>query len=92
MMEAGVLPFRYETELCGEVLECELDFEPEEVGDRETPGYPATYSLQSVKVGGVEIVGLISDGLIREIEEAAYGYYEGGGYEGDSFESPQELW
>jgi len=80
------LGFVYDTDLCGQPLECGLDYEPPEVGDRETPSYPAVYRLSSVCVSGVNIMGLISDQLIREIEEAACEYYERGkGWEEDEF-------
>ena len=86
----GLIGFRYETELAAHPLECELEHQPAELGDRETPGYPAVYAVQSVKVAGVDITGLISDRLVREIEEAAHEYFEGGGYEDDNFEPPED--
>lgn len=89
-LQAGMVHFRYDTELAGHPLECELEYEPAEVGDRETPGYPAVYRLYSISVAGVDITGLVSDGLFREIEEAAHDYYEGGQYDEDHFEPPDE--
>lgn len=52
-------------------IDCELDYEP---GYRETdidPAWPASAYILSAKVGGVDILPLLSEGLIASIEEAA---------------------
>jgi hypothetical protein len=56
----------------GEIeIDCELDYEP---GYRETdidPAWPAQAFLISATVGGVDVVPLLSERLIKSIEEAA---------------------
>lgn len=87
----GLIGFRYETELAAHPLDCEIDHEPAEVGDSESPGYPPVYRLYSISIAGIDITGLISNKLFREIEEAAYDYFEGSGYQEDSFSPPDEY-
>lgn len=87
----GMIGFTYETELADRPLDCEIEHEPEERGDSESPGYPAVYRLCSVSIGGIDITGLISNKLFREIEEAAYDYFEGPGYQEDSFVPPDDY-
>ena len=56
----------------GEIeIDCELDYEP---GYRETdidPAWPAQAFLISAKVGGVDILPLLSERMVKAIEEAA---------------------
>ena len=56
----------------GEIkIDCELDYEP---GYRETdidPAWPASAYSLSAKVGGVDIMPLLSERLIKSIEKAA---------------------
>jgi hypothetical protein len=56
----------------GEIeIDCELDYEP---GYRETdidPAWPASAYILSAKVGGVDILPLLSPGTVQAIEEAA---------------------
>lgn len=85
-----MLDFVYETELCGQPLECEIEYEPAEYGGMDGPSYPATFSVYTVKVGGVDITGLVSESLIDEITEAAYDYFEGGQAEADNFSPSDE--
>ena len=87
----GLIGFTYETELAAFPLECEIEHEPAEIGDSESPGYPAVYRLCSISIAGVDITGLISNKLFREIEEAAYDYFEGPGYQEDSFVPPDDY-
>ena len=89
---SGVVLFVYETELSPKPLECFLDHEPAELGDREMPGYPATYSLQQVVLSGIDITGLISEELVRSIEEAAYEYFESGQADIDDYEPPDDIY
>ena len=52
-------------------IDCELDYEP---GYRETdidPAWPASAYILSAKVGGVDILPLLSDRMVKAIEEAA---------------------
>jgi hypothetical protein len=83
-----MVPFTYETELAAHPLDCEIEYEPEEVGDLESPGYPAVYRLCSIAIAGVDITGLVSNRVFREVEEAAYDYFEGGRYVADNFNPP----
>lgn len=80
-----MLDFVYRTELCGEPLECEIEYEAAYDGGWEEPSYPATYAVYTVKVAGVDISGLVSDSLIQEIEEAAHDYFESGQAAADSY-------
>jgi hypothetical protein len=87
----GMIGFTYETELAAHPLDCEIEHEPEERGDAESPGYPAVYRLCSISIAGVDITGLISERLFREIEEAAYDYFEGPQYQEDCFVPPDDY-
>lgn len=87
----GMIGFTYDTELAAHPLDCEIEHEPEERGDSESPGYPAVYRLCSVSICGIDITGLISNKLFREIEEAAYDYFEGDGYQEDNFVEPDRY-
>jgi hypothetical protein len=52
-------------------IDCELDYEP---GYRETdidPAWPASAYILSAKVGGVDILPLLSERMVKAIEEAA---------------------
>lgn len=56
----------------GEIeLDCELDYEPAQAGSEIDPPWPAAAYLMSAKVGGVDILPLLSEGLIQDIEEDA---------------------
>jgi hypothetical protein len=52
-------------------LDCELDFEPAQAGTEIDPPWPAAAYLMSATVGGVNILPLLSEGLIQDIEEDA---------------------
>ena len=91
LTSTGSLFFVYRTELVQHPLDCSLDYEAAERGDSESPGYPASYSLQEVLLRGVNIMGLISEGLIDEIEEAAYEYFESGQAQVDDYEPPDDY-
>ena len=56
----------------GEIeIDCELDYER---GYRETdidPAWPASAYLMSAKVGGVDILPLLSERMVKTIEESA---------------------
>jgi hypothetical protein len=59
-------------------IECELEYEPAERGAREygtglqlEPDYDESIELQSAKVMGIEIGFLLSDDVVKEIEQAA---------------------
>lgn len=52
-------------------IDCELDYEP---GYRETdidPAWPASAYILSAKVGGIDILPLLSERMVKAIEEAA---------------------
>ena len=63
----GMIGFTYDTELAAHPLDCEIEHEPEERGDSESPGYPAVYRLCSVAICGIDITGLVSDKLFRAV-------------------------
>ena len=52
-------------------LDCELEYSPAEQGTETDPPWPAAAYLMSAKVGGVDILPLLSERLIKTIEEAA---------------------
>jgi hypothetical protein len=59
-------------------IECTLDCEPPQRGAREhgtglqlEPDYDASAELTSARVGGVEIITLLSEDLVYEIQSAA---------------------
>ena len=51
-------------------IECEIYWEAGESQTWDEPGYPAQATIQSAKVGGVEIIEILSDNQRREIEAA----------------------
>lgn len=70
--------FTYEHKDVPAPIECVLEYEPAERGDRERgtglqlePDYDAVAYLESACVGGIEIVQLLSEEIVQEIEEAA---------------------
>lgn len=52
-------------------LDCELEFEPAQAGTEIDPPWPAAAYLIAAKVAGVDILPLLSEGLIQDIEKAA---------------------
>lgn len=65
---------------CGVVMTCEYDYVPGESQTMTDPGYPACAELTSVKVGGVEVLDMLSneqreaiDTLICEAREQVDG-------------------
>lgn len=61
----------------GEIeLDCELEFEPAQARTEIDPPWPAAAYLMSARVGGVNVMPLLSEGLIQDIEEdAAWAQY-----------------
>ena len=55
----------------GLTLDCTLEYSPAEPETDIEPAWPAQAILMSAKVGGVDILPLLSDRLIKTIEEAA---------------------
>ena len=56
----------------GEIeLDCELDYETAQASTDIDPAWPASAYILSAKVGGVDILPLLSERLIKAIEEAA---------------------
>jgi hypothetical protein len=60
----------FETELADYPLICTLEVE------EERDGYPATYTLVGVTLNHLDVMGIISDDLIGQIQEAAYITFE----------------
>jgi hypothetical protein len=52
-------------------LDCELEFEPGQRASEIDPPFPPAAYLIAAKVGGADILPLLSDGLVASIEEAA---------------------
>jgi len=56
----------------GEIeLDCELEYDRGQTADEINPPFPPVAYLISAKVGGVDILPLLSDGLTSRIEEGA---------------------
>jgi hypothetical protein len=56
----------------GEIeLDCELEYDPPQAQTDIDPPWPAAAYLISAKVGGADVLPLLSDGLVAIIEEAA---------------------
>lgn len=51
-------------------VECEIYWEAGERQTWDNPGYPAQATLQSAKVGGVDIIEILSDAQREKIEAA----------------------
>ena len=58
------------TTLADVPLECEIYWEAAEFMTLSDPGYPAQATLESAKVGGVEIIEILSDDQREQIESA----------------------
>jgi len=52
-------------------LDCELEYDAGRRATLTDPSDPAEAYLISAKVGGVDILPLLSEGLIQDIEKAA---------------------
>lgn len=52
-------------------LDCELEYDPPQAQTDIDPPWPAAAYLISAKVGGVDILPLLSPGTVQAIEEAA---------------------
>jgi len=52
-------------------LDCELEYDPPQAQTETDPAWPAQAFLISAKVGGVDILPLLSPGTVQAIEEAA---------------------
>ena len=52
-------------------IACELDFEPAQRATEIDPPWPAAAYILSAKVGGVDILPLLSDALVTAIEQEA---------------------
>lgn len=52
-------------------LDCELEYDPPQAQTETDPAWPAAAFLISAKVGGVDILPLLSPGTVQAIEEAA---------------------
>lgn len=52
-------------------LDCELEYSPGRRPTRDDPAEPPAAYLIAAKVGGVNILPVLSDGLIASIEESA---------------------
>ena len=52
-------------------LDCELEYDKGQRATLTDPAFPPAAYLMSAKVGGVDILPLLSDALINIIEEAA---------------------
>jgi hypothetical protein len=52
-------------------LECTLEYERGQRATLTDPAFPPVAYLMSAKVGGVDIIPLLSDALIATIEESA---------------------
>lgn len=52
-------------------LDCELDYDAGQKATLTDPPLPPAAYLMSATVGGVNILPLLSEGLIQDIEEAA---------------------
>lgn len=57
-------------------LDCELDYDPGQRATLTDPPFPPAAYLASAKVGGIDILPLLSDGLIESIEESAVWFME----------------
>ena len=55
----------------GLTLKCELEYSPAEPETDIDPAYPAQAVLITAKVGGVDILPLLSDYIVAMIEEGA---------------------
>lgn len=55
----------------GLTLDCTLEYSPAEQGTEITPAYPAQAVLITARVGGVDILPLLSPYDVSAIEEAA---------------------
>jgi hypothetical protein len=58
------------------VLECELDYYPQEIGSTENglkiePDYAEYVELVSVTHKGIEMIGFLADYVVRDIEKEA---------------------
>jgi hypothetical protein len=52
-------------------LDCELEYDPGQRATLMDPPFPPAAYLIRAKVGGADILPLLSDGLVASIEEAA---------------------
>ena len=52
-------------------LDCELEYDAGQRATLTDPPFPPAAYLMSAKVGGVNILPVLSDGLIASIEEGA---------------------
>jgi hypothetical protein len=52
-------------------LDCELEYDPGQRGTLTDPPFPPAAYLIRAKVGGADVLPLLSDGLVASIEESA---------------------
>jgi hypothetical protein len=52
-------------------LDCELEYDAGQKATLTDPPFPPAAYLTTAKVGGVDILPLLSEGLIQDIEKAA---------------------
>ncbi len=52
-------------------LDCELEYDAGQHATLTDPPFPPAAYLTTAKVGGVDILPLLSEGLIQDIEKAA---------------------
>lgn len=52
-------------------IDCELEYDPPQAQTETDPAWPAAAYLISAKVGGVDILPLLSPNTVKAIEEAA---------------------
>lgn len=52
-------------------LDCELEYDAGQRATLTDPPFPPAAYLTTAKVGGVDILPLLSEGLIQDIEKAA---------------------
>ena len=57
-------------------LDCELEYDPGQRATLTDPPFPPAAYLIAAKVAGVDILPLLSDGLMASIEESAVWYME----------------
>jgi hypothetical protein len=53
---------------CGVSLDCEYDYTPGESGTYIDPPYPASAEVHSCKVGGVEIVEMLTNSQLEALD------------------------
>jgi len=52
-------------------LDCELEYDPGQRATLTDPPFPPAAYLMSAKVGGVDILPLLSERMVKTIEESA---------------------